>query len=474
MPLAGSAAAFVIPDAELLSAVTEHGVADNAEAKLSRQNPLDAALEMPSSVIDYIRPFAKDSIDWLTGKDDERPVSEHLSTTDDSSHDGLDALHKHDKSNLTVYQLISESKYTTKLAAIVSQDNDLIKALNDTSANCTLFAPTDKAFEKIPHHGHKPSKDFIKKLIMLHISGDLYPATRVLKAHTIPTLVDEDKLGGLQRLAVKLGLKGLTINTFSRVVAINIFGKNGVIHGIDSVLMYPPPTLPIIEATPSVFSTLALGLTRTKLFKDLKDTPHTGGTFFAPSNRAFAKLGAKVNAFLFSKYGNKYLKALLQYHVVYNATLYSNAYYHTDDALVAGEEAEHAANGKDGHYHLDLPTQLEDRSLPIDIARWGPFISIKVNGYVDVTYSDVVAQDGVIQVVGNVLIPPKKLSLADGAESISYWDGVSELAVEDVIKRLEPFVKDDDEESLEDTLPTHEPHHAEDVEKHLSEWKEYL
>lgn len=48
---------------------------------------------------------------------------------------------------------------------------------------------------------------------------------------------------------------------------------------------------------------------------------------FAPSNFAFQKLPAKVTAFLFSSYGQKYLKALLQYHVVANQTLYSDAYY---------------------------------------------------------------------------------------------------------------------------------------------------
>lgn len=34
--------------------------------------------------------------------------------------------------------------------------------------------------------------------------------------------------------------------------------------------------------------------------------------------------------FLFSKYGQKYLKALLEYHVVANQTLYSDAYYKSE------------------------------------------------------------------------------------------------------------------------------------------------
>ena len=54
---------------------------------------------------------------------------------------------------------------------------------------------------------------------------------------------------------------------------------------------------------------------------------YCSGTLFAPSNFAFQKLGPRINAFLFSKYGLKYLKALLKYHVVANQTLYSDAYY---------------------------------------------------------------------------------------------------------------------------------------------------
>ena len=123
---------------------------------------------------------------------------------------------------MTIYQLISTSKYTTKLAALISDDEELVSVLNGTAANYTLFAPTDKAFEKIPKHGHEPSKEFIKKQLLHHVSGEFYPAGRVLKTYTIPTLRKDESLGGLQRLTVKLGLRGLTVNYLSRVIAIDI------------------------------------------------------------------------------------------------------------------------------------------------------------------------------------------------------------------------------------------------------------
>ena len=72
-------------------------------------------------------------------------------------------------------------------------------------------------------------------------------------------------------------------------------------------------------------------MTKTDLLPAVNDTSnHIGGTVFAPSNFAFQKLGPRINAFLFSHYGQKYLKALLKYHIVANETLYSDAYYKAD------------------------------------------------------------------------------------------------------------------------------------------------
>ena len=47
----------------------------------------------------------------------------------------------HHKPNMTVYQLIAGSKYTTKLAKLISEYDDLVEALNSTKANYTVFAP---------------------------------------------------------------------------------------------------------------------------------------------------------------------------------------------------------------------------------------------------------------------------------------------------------------------------------------------
>ncbi|KAL1628854.1 hypothetical protein SLS54_001543 [Diplodia seriata] len=357
---------------------------------------------------------------------------------DKPPHKGKPHHPPHHKPNQTVYELIAKSKYTTKLAKLINDDPELVKLLNGTTANFTVFAPTDKAFEKIPKHGKEPSKEFIKKVLLYHISPEFYPAGRVLHTYTIPTLYKEPALGGddfAQRLSVNIGFKGLTLNFYSRIVAINIFGTNGVIHGLDTILIPPPKAADIISLLPGEFSTLTLGLEKTGLFDVLNSTDHAGGTFFAPSNWAFKKLGPRINAFLFSSYGEKYLKALLKYHIVPEQTLYSDAFYRPS------KDDEHSK----GYFHVDLPTLLDDKPLSVDVGSHGPFTEIKINGFSRVAIQNGIAKDGVIQVVSSVLIPPKTAGMND------FWEG-EHLSVDEFKARLEPFVESGESEAEAEEL----------------------
>ena len=342
----------------------------------------------------------------------------------------------HGKPNMTVYELIAKSNYTTKLAELINEFDDLVELLNGTTANFTVFAPTNAAFAKIPKHHGKPPKEFLKKVLTYHVSPEFYPAGRVLVTRTIPTALEASYIGKVpQRLSTQVGLRGLTVNFYSRIVAFNIFGTNGVIHGIDSILLPPPKVIDIIKALPGEFSTLELGLTKTGLVPAFSDPKtHSGGTLFAPSNFAFKKLGPRVNAFLFSKYGEKYLKALLLYHVADNITLYSDAIYKTGETEHSHEH--HRPGVPKGFFHVDLPTGLEGKSLSIDVARYGRLITIKINGFTKVAVTDGIASDGVIHVVPNVLIPPKTPGAADIA--------TEDMTVEEFKARLEPMIEVDE------------------------------
>ena len=254
LPYAALASAFIIPDEKVMSqiAIESHESSESTwdilpskesllhgiEETFSKiggcsKNAFDAAVEFAQESLETVtESFEEEDFDtdaWLEEADAEI-LDDHHDHPHHPPHKrpGKPGKHPkhgkghHHKSNLTVFQLIAGSKYTTKLAKLVSEYDDLVELLNGTAANYTVFAPVDKAFEKIPKHV-KPSKEFLKKLLTYHVSGDFYPAGRVLVSHTIPTLYSEDLLGGeAQRLSTSIGFGGLKVNFYSRVVAVNI------------------------------------------------------------------------------------------------------------------------------------------------------------------------------------------------------------------------------------------------------------
>ena len=372
LSFAAAASALVLPEAEVMSQIAIesrpapdvglHSLPGKAHELLNDlEVTVSNVLDSTSTILDQAIDYAKEAGEAVQEKCHETAFDAQSwiesATTgigDFGKHRGHHGHHgHHHKPNLTVYELIAKSKYTTKLAALINEYEDLVELLNGTSANFTVFAPTDHAFDKVPDHAPKPSKEDLKKILTYHVSAEFFPAGRVLVSHTVPTLLAGEGIGGEpQRLSTNIGLKGLTVNFYSRIIAIDIFGTNGVIHGVDSILVPPPKAATAISLLPGEFSTLDLGLEKTGLFETINDTStHVGGTLFAPSNWAFQKLGPKINAFLFSKYGQKYLKALLAYHVVANQTLYSDAYYKADDS--------HEAKGiPKGYFHVRLAFHL--------------------------------------------------------------------------------------------------------------------
>jgi uncharacterized surface protein with fasciclin (FAS1) repeats len=137
--------------------------------------------------------------------------------------------HHHIKSNLTIYELISKSNYTKHAAKIIDSDKDLVQLLNSTTANYTVFVPTDLAFKRRPKHAQNLDKKALKNLILYHISPGLYPTIRLVFGHTAPTLLEPKSLGGHpQRLLTRFfGFRrGLKVNYYSTVLAANIVRRN--------------------------------------------------------------------------------------------------------------------------------------------------------------------------------------------------------------------------------------------------------
>ncbi|PSR74645.1 Fasciclin domain-domain-containing protein [Coniella lustricola] len=481
LPFAALASGFVVPDVNILSELPVH-----EEQQVGHQQPrfdmpwldwLPSSESLASAVHDVVETLSAGVEDAMNdikghfetefdllmhGNDDEDDVDEAH-----PPHHGGGGGHHHKKhAHETIYQLIGKSKYTTKFRALVDEHDDIVELLNSTKADTklTLFVPVDSAFEHIPKD-HKPSREFVEAVLKYHIGLGLYPAKRVLVTHTLPTALDEPLLGDKpQRLRTSVGLlSGVRVNFYSKVIAVDIPATNGVIHAVKSILVPPPMVGRELTLLPSKFSTLLLAFDKTNFTSFVHGVKMTGCTVFAPDNAAFSRLGPAANAFLFNtERGLGYLKALLKYHIVPNEVVYSDSYYSTrddDDDNDDGGDDDDNDDDKDGekaelsktegpggdvghgHYHLDVPTLLDDKSISIDVSRFGGLTHIKLNGYIPLVVQDGVAKNGVIHIPGRVLIPPHRHGGHERAEQAV--DG--EMSVEELMERLADYVEDDTE-----------------------------
>ena len=173
LPLAALSTAFVIPDEQVMSQVAIES--DRApESFLEKLPSKDEAVKQFeksfTKLIDTSKNAFDDAIEYATEtkediSDKAYETAYHVSSwldsaadrvqelgedivpfsEDDAEHDGgkgrkgRKGHHGHcKKPNLTVYELISKSKYTTKLAHLINEYEDLVEILNGTAANYSM------------------------------------------------------------------------------------------------------------------------------------------------------------------------------------------------------------------------------------------------------------------------------------------------------------------------------------------------
>ncbi|MCJ1411232.1 hypothetical protein MMC19_005320 [Ptychographa xylographoides] len=352
------------------------------------------------------------------------------------------------KSNLTVYELLVQSQEMTRVVALIKEQPELVAAFKDTERNHTIWAPTDVAFSRMTEKGKELSRDTLHYIIQLLITPHFMPIRRILVTPNVPVLLTPASLNGTQRLRLQPSSKGMSVNSSARIIAGNIFARNGVVHIIDAVVLPPPSLLEVMQSLPSAqFSMLHLAMTRTGLAEEFNDTSSiTGCTVFAPSNEAFDKLGAKAIAFLFDNKGTSFLRALLKYHIAGNQTLYSNAFYDvfdpytgppspssSSDYYFSGADPPHAHRLIKGRRCFTLSTMLQELNLSVDIVRYGGLISMRVNDYASVMIQDILSNGGVVHVVNRILVPPAVFAAVDRQE------GDIELQVKDLQTGLSSY-----------------------------------
>ena len=240
---------------------------------------------------------------------------------------------------LTVWDIIKSDGNVSVFAKMVGEFDDIVGGLKVPQAKFTVYAPTNEAFKK-EEFEHDLPLFYYQFLVGHHMGPGVYSAEALSTTNTVPTFVNADIFFKYrQRISTQIESGTCSLNRKARLVQPNIVSLpqdgadipqaavNGIVHHIDRVLMLPDSTADILRNWPE-FSTMRRGLIQSGLAVTINDTStHVGQTLFVPSDAAFEKLGPKVNKFLFSPWGNRYLEALLKYHVVANRTLFSDVYF---------------------------------------------------------------------------------------------------------------------------------------------------
>lgn len=145
----------------------------------------------------------------------------------------------------TLYDIIVNSKHTTKLAELIKLDDDLVNLLKDPEANITIFAPGDEAFKRIPKKDPKDvPKDLLKRVLTYHVVPGVHGSYDLIHHNTLRTELSEDELGKdlRQRLRVGFGFHGPTVNFYSKITIVDVV----------RIYAYPPWCKHVVNSIPSI------------------------------------------------------------------------------------------------------------------------------------------------------------------------------------------------------------------------------
>lgn len=250
-----------------------------------------------------------------------------------------------------------------------------LKATLEGAGPFTVFAPTNAAFDALPAGALDAllaDTAALADVLKYHVVAGRVAAEQVV------TLSEATTLQG-QKVSIRVENGNVFVND-AQVTITDVEADNGIIHVIDAVLLpeeEQPPAKNIVEiaAGNPDFSTLVAALEAAGL-----DTALAGAgpfTVFAPTNAAFDALPEGTIEALLADIPA--LTRVLQYHVVSGRL---------DAAALAGRTS---------------VTTLAGLSLAVTTS--GGVVS--VDG-VPVATADISASNGVIHVIGSVLLPPEE------------------------------------------------------------------
>jgi transforming growth factor-beta-induced protein len=267
----------------------------------------------------------------------------------------------------------------------------LVGALSSASSSLTVFAPTDAAFTTLASRlGFASATAMVNAL-------DAPTLAKILQYHVLPTRQQaSDLAAGAATRATLYEFEGapatLALTTTNgvritdevlnqaSVTSADVPASNGVIHAIDQVLV-PPGVLTVVQmaqANPS-FSVLVQAVTTANLAGTLGGTGPF--TVFAPTDAAFTATLEELQLTAEQLLASPDLAAILTYHVVPGDVRAADVVALPKPAAVT------TVQGSD--FTVDAALVITDgRSRTANLAA-----------------TDIVASNGVIHVIDNVILP---------------------------------------------------------------------
>ena len=244
----------------------------------------------------------------------------------------------------------------------------------------TVFAPTNDAFTALLAELNLTKaqlladKALLRTVLQYHVLGASVPKASVPLGKTITPLQ-----GGIFKID-SVG-SDLVItdgrNRTAKIVVTDVLARNGVVHAIDKVLL--PANKTLVQTAQSLpdFSILVEAVVAAGLVDTLNGTGPF--TVFAPTNAAFAKLLTELGVTKDQLLANKtLLTQVLTYHVLPARVLKAEVPVGSPIKTVQGE-----------NFTIDASLAITD-----------------ANGRkAAITATDVLASNGVIHVIDNVILP---------------------------------------------------------------------
>jgi uncharacterized surface protein with fasciclin (FAS1) repeats len=209
---------------------------------------------------------------------------------------GAAATERHPRNIVEI--AISKPHLSSLVAAVVKAG--LAGALSNASANLTVFAPTNDAFDDLPAPFNNAANigaitdaaqiAFLKNVLLYHVLGAEVFSGQINNGPSSAVTIKPAGSSNDNTIYLSKTFGFIRVNGNSDVIRANINASNGVIHVINKVLLFPTQTIAAIAIPNPNLSALVAALVKTNLAGVF--TGSGDFTVFAPTDAAFAQLPA--------------------------------------------------------------------------------------------------------------------------------------------------------------------------------------